>query len=326
MSGAEEKRVEAEIADGEREKRVEAEIRGREREKRAGAEIAGGPGEMGLYIHIPFCRSRCHYCDFPSTAGLPRAEQLRYKEALLWEWAAYRRPWPAPVRTLYVGGGTPTYLAEDILTAILTAVLAGLDEFSPPGAGGASRGLGRERQDKLSPLGAAGLTEFTVEANPGAVTAAKLASLRRLGCDRLSLGAQSFDDRYLAWLGRGHRAADFFQAWRLAREAGFAALNLDLIYGLPGQSPDHWKRTLLTALGLAPEHISLYQLSVEAGTVLGARAAAGEQCGAAEEVCRQQYLLAHQSLTDAGFVHYEISNYARPGSESRHNTLYWRNG
>ncbi|MCL2166115.1 MAG: radical SAM family heme chaperone HemW [Clostridiales bacterium] len=267
---------------------------------------------MGLYVHIPFCRSRCHYCDFVSTAGLSRAWQIRYRDALRKELAFYMKGGcvdacdgrvAAGFDTLYFGGGTPTYLDADLLEEIAADFAAVL--------------RGGVRGDAA---------EFTVEANPGTLTAQKLAALRRAGCNRLSVGAQSFDDSYLVWLGRSHNAAAFRQAWEWAREAGFTNMNLDLLYGLPDQSMAHWERTLREALAYQPEHISLYQLNIEPGTRLAQLAGAGQNCAADEECCRGQYLLAHRMLTGAGYSHYEISNYAKPGRESRHNTQCWRNG
>ena len=218
--------------------------------------------------------------------------------------------------TVYFGGGTPTYLDEDILEGIIAGLLRGAE--GTPSAPG--RGKGDD-----TPYAAAA-AEFTVEANPGTLTESKLRLLRRAGCSRLSLGAQSFDDQALAWLGRRHSAEDFRQAWVMARSAGFANMNLDLMYGLPDQAPGHWRETLEEALTFRPEHISLYQLSIEEGTPLAGLAAAGQKSAADEETCRQQYLLAHDALTEAGYRHYEISNYAKPGFESRHNTHYWRMG
>ena len=259
--------------------------------------------KTSLYVHVPFCRSRCRYCDFVSTAGLSRDWQERYRRALLQEFALYRDGVAFETgmgaegfATVYFGGGTPTFLDDDILEAIFTGL----------------------------PL--RHTAEFTVEANPGTVTGGKLALLREAGCNRLSIGAQSFDDRRLAWLGRSHSAAGFRSAWESARAAGFINMNLDLLYGLPEQSLEDWRVTLGEALACKPEHVSLYQLNIEDGTPLARMAAAGEPCEADEETCRRQYLLAHQVLSDAGYLHYEISNYALPGYESRHNTHYWRNG
>ncbi|MCL1848399.1 MAG: radical SAM family heme chaperone HemW [Clostridiales bacterium] len=304
---------------------------------------------VGLYAHIPFCVSRCHYCDFASSAGLGRTWQERYRAALRMEMGMRRGEYPganasslreshirmdtqeavdgegeiqqtgrsrrfARPSSIYIGGGTPTYLDRDILEGILADLASAYSDA----AGWQSNG-GRQT-DAGCPQ------EYTVEANPGTLTTDKLSILRSAGCNRLSIGAQSFDDRRLAWLGRIHSAAEFRQAWGAAREAGFANMSLDLMYGLPDQTAGEWRRTLQEALACQPEHISLYQLNIEQGTVLARREEDGEQCTASEESYRAQYLLAHHVLTEAGYLHYEISNYAKPGYESRHNMLYWRNG
>lgn len=308
---------------------------------------------MGLYVHIPFCLSRCHYCSFASSAGLGRSWQERYKQGLLQEWQLYRqsrnrpRDWAQDWDTIYFGGGTPTYLQEDILAEILDGLPVApgkakakeeaVSTWAEQRKASETSALVTPSRQEEAAAGQFGgsreflcsgefSTEFTVEANPGTLSESKLALLQKAGCNRLSMGAQSFDDQYLAWLGRGHRATDFRRAWELARQAGFCNMSLDLIYGLPGQSLDHWRQTLEQALAFLPEHISLYQLNIEEETVLARRAAAGEACLADEETCRRQYLLAHEILASAGFNHYEISNYALPGKESRHNSLYWRNG
>ena len=325
--------------------------------------------ENGLYVHIPFCASRCHYCDFASTAGLPRAWQERYRAALRIEMALLRDAPEmamllgepdasasgslayADVRaaldgapgTVYIGGGTPTYLEADILEGVLSDIA---EAYLVPGAyrvspiDRASKAPGTrmaQTEAQAQALAARQLqpkearpapTEYTVEANPGTLTPEKLAILRAAGGNRLSIGAQSFDDRRLAWLGRAHSASAFHDAWAAARVAGFANMSLDLMYGLPGQSPGEWRRTLLEALDYEPEHISLYQLNIEPGTALARLEAesGGVPYTADEETCRAHYLLAHHVLTEAGYLHYEISNYAKPGYESRHNTLYWRGG
>ena len=285
--------------------------------------------EMSLYVHVPFCISRCYYCDFVSTAGLPRAMQERYRTALGKELALYTDGGPVrssePIRwkSLYFGGGTPTCLDEDILAGLFADIRRGGNPGSTP-----SEQAQREQEAEATQVTQAisSGAEFTVEANPGTLTPGKLAVLRQAGCNRLSVGAQSFDDRYLRFLGRSHRAEDFYTAWEAARAAGFTNMSLDLLYGLPGQSPAHWEDTLREALAFKPEHISLYQLGIEAGTELARRRDAGRFDEADEEDCRTMYLLTHRILTDAGYLHYEISNFALPGYESRHNTHYWQNG
>ena len=278
------------------------------REKTSGAGISPAEenaefGDMGVYVHIPFCLRRCRYCGFFSSGGKGAAEQDAYVEALLREARLYRGtvfPREPIFQTAYLGGGTPTYLELPALERLLS----GLKELLWPG-------------------GFAG-EEFTAEANPGTLDEAKLALLRSQGVNRLSIGAQSFDDIYLGWLGRSHDAAGFERAWELARRAGFTNMNLDLMYGLKGQDLRHWEDTLKQALACRPEHISLYQVNIEEGTPL-ADEIAGDYA-ADEEMGRAQYIAAHRVLSAAGYRHYEISNYALPGRESRHNLRYWRGG
>jgi len=274
-------------------------------------------------MHIPFCSSRCYYCDFASTSDLGRSWQERYRAALRKELRSVIAGAIPAFQTIYIGGGTPTYLDDDVLEGII-ADLHALNKdalYTDTTMQAAERG---NMEKRIVPASAA--IEFTVEANPGTLSKSKLEMLYTAGCNRLSIGAQSFDDRRLAWLGRSHDAAAFRQAWTLAREAGFSNMSLDLMYGLPGQTVEDWRRTLLEALTYQPEHISLYQLSIEPGTVLAQKTGAGLIREAGEEICRAQYLLTHEVLTGAGYLHYEISNYAKPGYESRHNTMYWRNG
>lgn len=257
---------------------------------------------MGVYVHIPFCTTRCNYCDFYSNANVGAPQQGQYVTSLLNEWECYsacgvRNDWN--IETLYIGGGTPTVLVN----AHLERLLEGLME-------------------RLQPRS---LQEFTVEANPGTLTEEKLKILRDHGCDRLSLGVQSFDPFYLEWLGRSHDVRAVYDSWDMARRLGWKNLSLDLMYGLQDQTLDHWRRTLEQAIALEPEHLSLYQLNVEPGTRLAEQVACGEAHTVEEETGRQQYLLAREILMAAGYVHYEISNFAKPGKESRHNTLYWKN-
>lgn len=257
---------------------------------------------MGVYVHIPFCTSRCDYCDFYSTVGLGAPQQGQYVSSLLHEWECYaacgiRNDWR--IETLYIGGGTPTVLVPAHLERLLDGLM--------------------ERFDTSR------LQEFTIEANPGTLTEEKLKILRDHGCDRLSLGVQSFDPFYLKWLGRSHDVQAVYDSWAMARSMGWDNLSLDLMYGLQDQTLDHWRQTLQQALDLQPEHLSLYQLNIEPGTPMAERVARGDAHTVDEETARQQYLLAREVLLAAGYAHYEISNYAKPGKQSRHNTLYWKN-
>ncbi len=265
---------------------------------------------VGLYIHIPFCERKCPYCDFNSYAGLD-ALHGPYIEALINEmaWLAQRGEWQA--NTMFVGGGTPTLLPLSLAARALDAAQA---SFSiPPGA------------------------EMTVEANPGTVDQAYLAGLRSAGVNRLSLGAQSFHDDELRLLGRLHTATEVEVALCATRKASFDNVNLDLIYGLPKQSLGRWRATLERALSLSPEHLSLYSLTVESGTPLAEWVARGDLPTPDDDLTAEMYELAEELLAQAGYFHYEISNWAGETTlgpqlttqnsrrACRHNLVYWRN-
>jgi oxygen-independent coproporphyrinogen-3 oxidase len=257
-----------------------------------------------LYLHIPFCRRRCSYCDFNTyttlgglqdayTAALAR--EIRQVGALAREAGD-----PAPaVHTMFFGGGTPSLLTTRQVETILTAA--------------------REA------FAVAPDAEITMEANPGTVDAAYLAAVRALGVNRLSYGVQSALPGELALLGREHDFDAAVAAVGMAREAGFDNLNLDLIYGLPGQSVADWQRTLSAVLPLEVEHVSLYCLTIEPGTPMQRWLQTGTIQAPDPDVAADQYELACRELARAGFGHYEISNWARPGRECRHNVVYWRN-
>jgi len=251
---------------------------------------------LGLYIHIPFCQAKCLYCDFNSYPGLDDLFD-DYAAALTRE---MEQAVQARVATIYLGGGTPTVLPLSHLARILEAA----------------------RRTFAVDAGA----EISLEANPGTVDAAKLDGLLALGVNRLSLGIQSFDDRELQLLGRIHSAAQATAAFRAARQVGFRNVNLDLLYGLPRQPLAAWQASLERALDLQPDHLSLYALTVEAGTPLAGAIACGELPAPDPDLAADMYELAQEVLAAAGFVHYEISNWAR-GSEfrCRHNLTYWRN-
>jgi putative oxygen-independent coproporphyrinogen III oxidase len=260
------------------------------------------PGSFGVYVHVPFCLTRCHYCDFVTYTGM---EGLRrpYAAALLEEAAlavAALGPEPPAVTSVFVGGGTPTLLPADDL-ALLLGRLRELLAFAP-GA------------------------EVTVEANPETVDAAMAAGLAGAGATRVSMGAQSFDDRVLAALGRVHDAARVGAAVATLRAAGVPALNLDLIYGGPGEDDRTWAATLEAAVALEPEHLSAYALTIEPATKFGRLVAAGRMAEPAEDDLADRYETACAVLAGAGYGHYEVSNWARPGHPSRHNLTYWRRG
>ncbi|MBU0516315.1 MAG: radical SAM family heme chaperone HemW [Proteobacteria bacterium] len=250
----------------------------------------------GLYVHVPFCERKCPYCAFfsvPKPALIPD-----YLDALSLEAELYREGWPDEFDTLYLGGGCPSMLNADEL-AWLVDTLRRRFAFSE-GA------------------------EMTVEANPEHLSPPKLAVMGHLGVNRLSLGAQSLDPGDLDWLGRRHTPEQVVQAVEAAREQGLADVGLDLIYGLPGRSADHWRRVMDAAVALAPTHISAYQLTIEPRTVLQRRHRQGRVRLPADGDAADLFRLTHDHLAAAGFEHYEISSFAVRGFRSSHNQKYWR--
>lgn len=253
----------------------------------------------GLYLHVPFCQRRCPYCDFNTYAGQEELYAV-YATALARELRAVGEALSRPrVRTLFLGGGTPTVLDPDDLARVLDAV---------------------QEAFTLDPD-----AEITSEANPGTVDQARFQALHGLGVNRLSLGAQSFDAQELRFLGRIHGVGDMYRAVEAARAAGFHNLNLDLIYGLPGQNPATWEESLRRAIALHPEHLSCYALTVEEGTPLAAWVKAGRMPPPDADLQGDLYARAREVLGAAGYEHYEISNWARPGRACAHNLIYWRN-
>ena len=250
----------------------------------------------GLYIHVPFCASVCPYCDFAVTiAGEHR--RAAYLDALDRE-IALARVHGLRFDTVYLGGGTPSSLTPDQLDRILSRVKTALD-LTPD----ATRHL---------------------EINPDDVDAATAAAWRDLGFDFVSLGVQSFDDVALGFLGRKHRAADASRAAETLREAGFPTVSVDLIFGLPGQTVEGWRRQLETVLSLGVHHLSCYQLTVHDGTIFGRRRSRGELLELDEDDQAELYLLTHELLGAAGWEGYEVSNFASgPTHRSVHNRKYW---
>lgn len=252
--------------------------------------------EPALYVHIPFCETKCPYCDFNSFAVAGR-DVDGYLDALRREMDARGVP-PSPP-TLFIGGGTPTVVEPEQLARYLSSIVA------------------RLRPDPAR--------EFTVEANPGSLTREKVAVLREHGVNRVSLGAQSLFDRHLRTLGRVHDAAHVEEAYRMVREGGIRRANLDFIYAVPGMTLAEWARTLETAISWGPDHLSCYALAFEPGTEFHARRAAGRLAGIAEDRELAMFRYTERRLRRAGILRYEISNFARPGEECRHNLVYWRN-
>ena len=248
-----------------------------------------------LYVHIPFCARICPYCAFYKDL-LDRSQTWGFCEAILRELHQARTIFEISAETIYFGGGTPTALT----TGQLEFLLGGF----------------REQLDLSS------LKEWTMEANPGSVSSRKAALLRKLGVTRISLGIQSWDDRLLKLLGREHSAEQAEQSFRLLRAAGFSNINIDLMFGLPGQTVEQWKSTLKKTITLQPHHISAYCLTYEEDTEFFLRHARGEFRQDADADA-EFFEMAMSLLEDGGYEHYEISNYARPGFSSVHNRAYW---
>lgn len=251
----------------------------------------------GIYVHIPFCASRCSYCDFFSTLRLAEAGAA-YVEAVIAE-ARLRAVElrGEQVTTLYLGGGTPSQLPLPLMERLVVGLSDVLD---------------------LS-----GVEEFTVEANPDDVTIGWCSAVARLGVNRVSMGVQSFEDHILRGIGRRHTARQAVEAVAALRDAGVGNISIDLIYGLPGQTLVSWADSLRQALEMAPQHISAYGLSYEPGTRLWWQHERGEVVEVPEEQCLAMYRILVEKLQAAGYEHYEISNFAVPGYRSRHNSSYW---
>ena len=251
------------------------------------------PTPRAAYLHVPFCVHRCGYCNFAVVAGRDDlVEPLLAALATELSWLGE----PQEVDTLYFGGGTPTYLAPDPLRRLCELAL----HWHPLADG----------------------YEWTVEANPGDLDAERLAVLAKCGVNRVSLGSQSFHAEKLKLLERDHSAGDIEQAVTLSRQADLG-VSLDLIFGVPEETMAGWQADLRKAIELAPDHISTYGLTFEQGTSFWNRRERGELTSADEELERDMYLMAIDTLADAGFEHYEVSNFARPGHRSRHNETYW---
>ncbi|MFM7616709.1 MAG: radical SAM family heme chaperone HemW [Actinomycetes bacterium] len=249
----------------------------------------------GVYVHVPFCSVRCDYCDFATWAD--RSHLIAdYVDAVVTDLERQRAAGAPTATTVFLGGGTPSLLDGPQMARILAAI------DRAPGA------------------------EITIECNPDAVDAGRLDAYRAAGADRLSFGVQSMAPHVLRALGRTHDPDNVDRAVALARAAGFARINLDLITGTPGESLDDWRRTLDAALALDPEHLSVYALTVEPGTPLGRRVARGGAPDVDEDDQADAYLLADAALAAAGYEWYEISNWSRPGEECRHNLGYWLGG
>jgi oxygen-independent coproporphyrinogen-3 oxidase len=249
-----------------------------------------------LYVHVPFCVRKCDYCDFYSVPPRAASDLDDYLDAVALELDRAPR---AALRTIYIGGGTPTMLPPEALRRLLDLIRLSFD---------------------LS-----GLSEFTVEANPGALDAARVDALLEAGVNRFSLGVQSMTPSTLKTLGRAQGPEDARSAVGLLRRRGLSNLCLDLIFGVPGQTLDSWLGDLRSVLRFAPEHLSVYGLSAPPHTVLGRRIAGGDVSPVSDDLYAEMMQAAHELLAGQGYEHYEISNYALPGRRCQHNMVYWRN-
>jgi oxygen-independent coproporphyrinogen-3 oxidase len=265
----------------------------------------------GVYLHIPFCKSRCSYCDFATDVYRDSGGVERYVDALCQEVSGFSTAAPPDAGatphkqvgelfadSVYFGGGTPSLLSPDQVSRILNAV---------------------RQSVTVSPD-----AEITMEMNPATVTPETLAAYRELGINRASFGVQTFNDRDLKLLARGHDANDARNTFRMLREAGFHNVSFDLIAGLPGQTMQDWQTNLGEAIKLDPEHISLYLLEIHSGTPLAEQVNSGRRPPPDDALAAEMYEIMLDRLAESGYAQYEISNFAKPGFESRHNTKYWR--
>lgn len=250
----------------------------------------------GIYLHVPFCRKACHYCDFHfSTTMKGKSEMLQAMGRELEKRKEYLRG--EKVSTIYFGGGTPSLLTSDEINRLT-------DEIT----------RWHELSDEV---------EFTLEANPDDLTKEKIQRLRGTSVNRLSIGIQSFRDADLQWMNRAHTASQSDYAVKLAQDAGFSNITIDLIYSIPGMTNETWKQNLQNAIDLDVDHISAYSLTVEPRTYFGHLEKKGLLKSFPQESSQDQFLLMNRILSENGFEHYEVSNFARPGCRSQHNTSYW---
>ena len=263
---------------------------------RAGSALGEG---ISLYVHVPFCLSKCPYCDFNTYQGI-ESQFDDFLNAVIQEITAWSFVLGRPtVNTIFMGGGTPSYLPDGDMARILDAIA----------------GNYAVRAD----------AEITAECNPNDLSPEKCAELRAAGVNRVSIGVQSMDNGLLAMLGRRHDADEAAEALGRCRRAGFDNVNLDLMYGLPQQLLDQWRDTVAQVVALSPEHLSLYSLTLEEGTPLRRWVQQGRLPEPDPDLAADMYDHARAALAAAGYHHYEISNWTRPGRESEHNLAYWRN-
>jgi oxygen-independent coproporphyrinogen III oxidase len=251
----------------------------------------------GIYLHIPFCKQACYYCDFHFSTN--RSQQSQLVSAINSELHIQKKYLQdEEVKTIYFGGGTPSLLTSAELASILNSIKSNY---------------------RLT-----GVPEITLEVNPDDIDEQSIYDLSALGFNRLSIGVQSFHDPLLQYLNRAHTVSSASESFQLARQAGFSNISIDLIYAIPGLSDDDWKKGIHHAIDLSPEHISAYSLTIEEKTVFGNRASKGTLTPVDDDSAARQLEILMTELENAGFEQYEISNFCRPGFQSKHNSSYWK--
>lgn len=253
--------------------------------------------ELGIYIHIPFCKKKCSYCDFKSFENINENIKKEYIEALIKEIQLTKNNSNYIVSTIYIGGGTPSFIDEKYIKEILQAIY---------------------KKWEIKPE-----VEITIEINPGTINKSKLEAYRMMGINRLSIGLQSTNDYLLKKIGRIHNYQDFLDTYILARKTGFENINVDLMLALPEQTLENLMQSVRKIINLNPEHISIYSLILEENTELFSKVQKGEEALVKDEFEREMYWKSKEAFEEAGYIHYEISNYSKKGYESKHNKNCW---
>lgn len=253
--------------------------------------------ELGIYVHIPFCKRKCSYCDFKSFSNIEEINQKKYVDALIKEIQNSQNTNKYIVTTIYIGGGTPSFINEAYIKDILQAIY-------------------KKWEIKND-------VEITIEVNPGTITKEKLEAYKNMGINRLSIGLQSTNNYLLNKIGRIHSYEEFIENYILARKIGFENINIDLMLALPEQNMEDLMQSVKKVINLNPEHISIYSLILEENTELWKKVKNKEENLVEDDLEREMYWKSKKAFEDAGYIHYEISNYAKPGFESKHNTNCW---
>lgn len=253
--------------------------------------------ELGIYVHIPFCKRKCSYCDFKSFSNIDEINQKKYVDALIKEIQNSQNTNKYIVTTIYIGGGTPSFINETYIKDILQAIY-------------------KKWEIKND-------VEITIEVNPGTITKEKLEAYKNMGINRLSIGLQSTNNYLLNKIGRIHSYEEFIENYILARKIGFENINIDLMLALPEQNMEDLMQSVKKVINLNPEHISIYSLILEENTELWKKVKNKEENLVEDDLEREMYWKSKKAFEDAGYIHYEISNYAKPGFESKHNTNCW---